>query len=356
MRTHAEAARGAAATLRTLYLEPTTRCNLRCRACVRTAWDLPQGDMDRAVFDQLLAGLQAADVQVRMVLAGFGEPLSHPEVSAWVGRASRAGHRVELVTNGTLLTPHLARALAQAGLAGLWVSLDGAKEDVYSDARQGGDFPDVVANLRAFGRAAPQTELGIAFVATRHNLAELPAVAALARDFGAAKLHLSHVQAHSAPLARDALYPEALGLHEPSWRNPLTEARCGQPELTVVGAVGKLERDTCPFLQRDALSVRWDGAVAPCPELLHHHGSYLCGGARRVRPYLLGNIEEISLPELLADAEFFSFRQRLRAFDFAPCTHCGACPMYLDNESDCLESAFPSCAGCLWAQGLIRCP
>ncbi len=352
----AQAANTALAPLRTLYLEPTTRCNLRCRACVRAAWNLPRGDMPAATFEQVLHGLEACGQTVRIVLAGFGEPLVHPEITSWVGRATRAGHRAELVTNGTLLTSELAHALGEAGLATLWSSLDGARPAAYAHAREGGDLPDVAEHLSRFRREAPETELGIAFVATRRNVDELPAVASLAKDLGAAKLHVSHVQAHSAELALDALYPEAMGLHDPAWRNPLTEAACGQPNLTLLGALGEVQPDTCPFFEHDALAVRWDGEVAPCPELLHRHGSFLCGEARSVRPYLLGSIAEKPLPELLASGEFLSFRERLRTFAFAPCTRCGACPMYLDNESDCLESAFPSCAGCLWAQGLIRCP
>ncbi len=356
MKTHAEPTPGTATALRTLYLEPTTRCNLQCRACVRAAWNLPRGDMAPATFERVLAGIEAAGREVRLVLAGFGEPLAHPQTHTWVGRAAQAGHRVDLVTNGALLTAGLARALGQAGLGTLWVSLDGARSTAYAEARQGTNLLGVVEKLKMFRREAPYTVLGIAFVATQRNLNELPAVASLAEELGATALHVSHVQAHSAELARDALYPEAMGLHAPTWHNPLTEATCGYPKLTLSGALGAPQRDTCPFGERDALAVRWDGELAPCPELLHPHGSFLCGAVRRVRPFLLGSVEEASLPEVLASEALHSLRQRLNAFDFAPCTRCGACPLYLDNASDCLDSTFPSCGGCLWAQGLIRCP
>ena len=39
-----------------------------------------------------------------------------------------------------------------------------------------------------------------------------------------------------------------------------------------------------------------------------------------------------------------------------PCTFCGGCDCSLANEEDCFGNPFPTCGGCLWAQGIIRCP
>ena len=35
---------------------------------------------------------------------------------------------------------------------------------------------------------------------------------------------------------------------------------------------------------------------------------------------------------------------------------CGGCNQVDANKEDCFGSTFPTCGGCLWAQGVIQCP
>ncbi len=35
---------------------------------------------------------------------------------------------------------------------------------------------------------------------------------------------------------------------------------------------------------------------------------------------------------------------------------CNSCEMAIENVEDCFGNVHPTCGGCLWAQGLIRCP
>jgi hypothetical protein len=43
-------------------------------------------------------------------------------------------------------------------------------------------------------------------------------------------------------------------------------------------------------------------------------------------------------------------------FEFSPCTLCDGCILSEKNEEDCYGNAFPTCGGCLWAQGIVQCP
>jgi arsenite-transporting ATPase len=65
----------------------------------------------------------------------------------------------------------------------------------------------------------------------------------------------------------------------------------------------------------------------------------------------LAPIREIFPPEIVR-----VMRERLLAFDFAPCTICNSCDMADENLEDCFGSPAPACGGCLWAQGFIQCP
>jgi MoaA/NifB/PqqE/SkfB family radical SAM enzyme len=165
-----------------LYVEPTNRCNLTCRTCVRNVWDEPLGHMTDATFGQIIAGLRAFAQQPPTVFfGGFGEPLAHPRIVKMVAEARALGGPVELITNGVLLTETVSRGLIAAGLDRLWVSLDGARPESYADVRLGAALPQVLANLARFRDARcaghpPTPEIGIAFVAMRRNIGDLPAV------------------------------------------------------------------------------------------------------------------------------------------------------------------------------------
>jgi hypothetical protein len=51
-----------------------------------------------------------------------------------------------------------------------------------------------------------------------------------------------------------------------------------------------------------------------------------------------------------------AYRKRVQSFAFPPCTFCGGCDMSVANEEDCFGNEYPTCGGCLWAQGVIQCP
>ncbi len=112
----------------------------------------------------------------------------------------------------------------------------------------------------------------------------------------------------------------------------------------------------CPFVEKGSVSVRWDGAISPCLPLLHGHRSYLDFRPRTSHAFAVGNVNERSLLEAWGDPAYVALRERLIAFDFAPCTTCNSCDMADENLEDCFGSPTPACGGCLWAQGFIRCP
>ena len=44
------------------------------------------------------------------------------------------------------------------------------------------------------------------------------------------------------------------------------------------------------------------------------------------------------------------------AFGVSVAVICGGCDLSVANGEDCLGNQFPVCGGCLWAQGVARCP
>lgn len=201
--------------LRKLYIEPTNACNLSCRTCVRNVWEDPAGYMSLASFRRVLSGMReislplvdrtgpagAAARDCTVFFGGYGEPLAHPDIVQMVMEARALGGPVELITNGTLLDDEMASGLVAAGLDRLWVSLDGARPESYADVRLGAVLTGVLDNIMRFRRLCQsslnrRSELGIAFVAMKRNIADLPALLQLAGKLGAARVLVINLLPH----------------------------------------------------------------------------------------------------------------------------------------------------------------
>ncbi len=373
-----------------LYIEPTNQCNLDCRTCIRNVWTEPLGQMSDEVFGRIVQGLRDFSPPPMVFFGSWGEPLVHPKIVEMVTRAKALGSRVELITNGTRLVPDVTQGLIAAGLDVLWVSLDGATPETYADVRLGAALPQILENLRCFDwtvydYTAPRdclvpvprvvnTELGIAFVAMKRNIADLPAVLNIGRGFHAMHYRVTNVLPYTRELCDQVLYDKTLSrlsqmnsagttrLNLPRMdENELTHAalyraRTTDIQVTWPGEDWALGIDRCPFVDSGAAAIAWDGGLSPCNPLLHDHTSYVLDRVRFSRHWTIGNVTEQSLADLWKAPEYVTFRERMQAWPFPPCTVCGGCDVSDANEIDCLGNAFPTCGGCLWAQGLIQCP
>ena len=364
-----------------VYLEPTSRCNLSCRTCIRNNWAEQPGDMPAALFERVMAELGDLPKPPDITFGGFGEPLAHPQIAEMARQAKMLGGRVELITNGMLLTPKLSRRLIAAGLDVLWISLDGVTPESYSDVRLGAALPLVLDNLlgfqaeKQFARAS-NVEVGIAFVAMRRNIADLPELLARSARLGASRYMVTNVLPYTEEMCQEMLYRRAMDIlieTSPSQWAPHVDLPRMDLDASTRDAIYRLSRggynihlsgdyqgksmDRCPFVERGVIAVAWDGSLSPCLPLMHDHTSYLEKRRKRAsRRYSLGKLGKRALQELWNLPEYVAFRQRVQAFDFSPCTICGGCDLSEKNEEDCFGNSFPTCGGCLWAQGVIQCP
>ena len=357
-----------------LYIEPTNRCNLDCRTCMRHGWEESLGYMKFDLFEKIMNEVRAWPGPPDIFLGGFGEPLGHPRIVDMIALAKAAGSRVELISNAILLDEELARLLAAAGLDFLWVSIDGASPESYADIRLGDHLPQIVANLRRLRRKrilrfGQPPELGISFVAMKRNIADLPRVLDLGKQLGAMRFSVSNVEAYTSAMEDEILY--AHSLHQParllslemprmdlSFENDeVLKSLIGRFILPGVMASPAAETlGTCPFLQRRSASIRWDGRVSPCLPLLHAHTVYVNGCPRFWPEFHAGSLAERNLGEIWSDGKYRELRQRLHEFSFAPCTMCNSCDLPNMNGEDCYGNVHPACGGCLWSQGFIQCP
>ena len=362
-----------------VYIEPTNGCNLDCVTCFRNAWETNIGRMSEATFATILAGLAEIDPLPTVYFGGIGEPMFHQRTVEWIAQVKQLGARVEMITNGTLLTEKRSRQLIDAGLDVLWVSIDGASPESYADVRLGAELPNVLANVQRFrtmrkGHKACKPEIGVAFVAMKRNIDDLPKVLKIARQLGAMHFSVSNVLPITAALQGEVLYTESMRSltylpsnqipqlslpkmdFNPTTRDALFAAFQSGFNVSYAGAKWGGSNDVCDYIESGSLTVGWHGEVAPCWPLLHTHSSFLHNKPHQSLHHIVGSVHEHSLLDLWNNPEYVAYRERVQSFAFPPCTFCGGCDLSVDNVEDCFGNQGPVCGTCLWAQGLIRCP
>ncbi len=105
----------------------TDRCNLRCAFCYAGCEAAPSDGADPMTTRQVKRVLGRIRHQARVPSVSFtgGEPTLRRDLPELVRHAAGTlGMRVNLISNGTLITARLAQALAAAGLASAQVSIE----------------------------------------------------------------------------------------------------------------------------------------------------------------------------------------------------------------------------------------
>ena len=196
-----------------IYLEVTTRCNLRCPMCPKFAEGsaIAEADLPLDLFQRLLPSLARTRM---LVLNGLGEPLLHPELETMIALARKKmppeGH-IGFQSNGLLLNRDRGERLITAGLNVLCLSLDDLRLE--KDGGPGRDGHQLAAVERALGHLAEAKEAtglpvrtGVEIVLQTENFRQLPALIDWAHDRGVDFLIASHLFAYDGGLSGQSLF------------------------------------------------------------------------------------------------------------------------------------------------------
>lgn len=177
--------------LRCVKIKLTSRCNLRCRMCrywrteTETTLDT---DRWRGVLDELVT------LGCQKVHFSGGEVFLRPDFLDLVEHASGLGLKVNMTTNGTLLTRERIHRLLRARPNSLSLSLDGPRPRIHDGVRGiPGSFRRTVGTIRRLREAGRRhgrsPRLRLNFVLMRANYRFLPEMVSLAADLGVTELH-----------------------------------------------------------------------------------------------------------------------------------------------------------------------
>ena len=316
-----------------LYLETTNRCNLLCTTCPRTYEQLePEADMPWELFTSLID--QYPNI-ARVVLHGIGEPMLVKDIAQRVKYLKDRNIYVLFNTNGTLLTETNGRALIEAGLDELRVSLDAAESEVFQMVRGKDFFDKIVANVRNFTRLqrelnAPRPRVSLWLTGLRETVDQLPNFVRLAHSVGVTEVYLQRLvffedDSNGLARAESALFEHTTADEEAL----IQEAQDVATELGVMfsasGAVDpgesiRKQRDDAPWsLCRRPWSLMYitaNGRVLPCciaPFSMKGYGAFT-----------LGDATQSTLKEIWNGSEYQRFREGLLTSAPPPaCANCG---------------------------------
>jgi radical SAM protein with 4Fe4S-binding SPASM domain len=139
---------------------PIYACNFKCGYCIFSVEKAKRhfiSDkivMDFDLYKKCIDDIARFPNKVKVLrFVGIGEPLLHKNIVDMVEYAASkdVANIVEILTNGSLLTPKMADSLISAGLSRLVVSLQGTSKDKYQEVCGTNiDFDTLIENLRYF--------------------------------------------------------------------------------------------------------------------------------------------------------------------------------------------------------------
>ena len=346
-------------TPKSVDLDITSRCNLKCKYCFHrtspadTGGELPASDWIQ--FIEELGRCAVMDVTL-----GGGEPFIRDDLPKIIDAIVKNRMRFSILSNGGLITPAIASYIASTGRCNyVQISVDGSNAEVHERIRGPGSFQGAVSGIKILQSAGVNVTSRVTI--HRYNLADLENIAHFLLD----EIGMGSISTNSAcylGLARENEEEVSLTPDEQciAMERILTLAKRYNNRITAAAGPlslgrnyqemenARISRATIPgrgYLTGcgcmwSKMAVRPDGMMVPCGMLAHIE---------------LGRINEVPLTDIWQHhPEFTRLRERYKIplSTFPECRDCGYQMMCTGN---CPASGYtrtgnvyaPSPDGCL---------
>ncbi len=301
-------------------------CNLKCQMCKH--WrETRETPISMQRFKETITDL--AELGCKKIHFSGGEPMLRPQLPELVAHATSLGMRVTLTTNGTLIDKEKAKALIEAGLRGVNVSIDSPIKKIHEKVRGvDGSFKLTTKAVELFHKYAHKGKLTVRIntVVSRENYFSLATLPELAHQLGADGINLipvdDHCGEHLSMRKKDiALFNEEIA--------PYIEKRAQELGVNIA------DEDAFPF-GRDENEIRLGRAGRyafgyyskhPCfapwtHSLIDFNGLvYVCCMTREQIPPL-GDIRKQSFKEIWEGAAYQAVRLKMHPPSLKPCQRC----------------------------------
>lgn len=155
---------------------PIYACNFTCAYCLFSVKNDKRGFisdeviMDLELYRKCVDDMGRFPKKIKVLrFVGIGEPLLHKNIVDMVGytRLKGIAHKIEILTNGALLSPVMSDNLIKSGLSRLVVSVQGTTKGKYQEISGVDiDFEEFIDNLKYFYEHKGDVEMYIKIVDT----------------------------------------------------------------------------------------------------------------------------------------------------------------------------------------------
>lgn|SRR5690554_1035768 len=282
-----------------LGIEASSRCNLKCPLCPRTAnTDRPTGDMDYEPYTKLIDTMSPYLFQVRF--HNLGEPTLNPRLPDMITYAHKKRMYTNFHTNGHFLTKKLVNALIDSGLDEINVALDGLTDAVYSKYRVNGSVAKVkdgIINLCKIKRErkSRSPRINLQFLVMSHNEHEILELNTFAAEAGVDWVFLKPV---NIMIGVDTGNKEYLPSNS-------KYSRYNMENETI--ELSKKYKCTITFSE---LIVNWDGSIS------------LCACDNPDSGIIKGNVFMDGIKKVLSGKDFINARAKSLKMEYDMCRYC----------------------------------
>lgn len=129
-----------------MYIEPTRICNFKCFYCMHSTRGKEGGALERTgfrlehmemeFFGKLVEDImQFPTIPKRICFSGLGEPLANKNLPEMIRILRKSGFegRIDVISNGSLLTPEMSDELILAGISRIQISIQGLTTEKYQE-------------------------------------------------------------------------------------------------------------------------------------------------------------------------------------------------------------------------------
>lgn len=157
----------------TVFWDITDACNLRCRHCYAHENRRGDGELSTKEALQVLDEMSACGVE--SISISGGEPLLRKDFTRIISHAGVMGFKsVGVATNGTLMTPKIARLFREKGI-NVQVSIDGDRAETHDRLREvPGAFAQAMSGIRLLQREG--NEVSVCTTVTPGNIDSIPRI------------------------------------------------------------------------------------------------------------------------------------------------------------------------------------
>lgn len=294
-----------------LQLEPTSRCNMKCRNCTRDM--LSQfGDLK---LDDFFYIIKQFPFLKKVKLQGLGEPLLNDSLFKMASFLKQKNITTYIAINGTLVTKDIARDLAKY-FDKVEISIDSPHRNTFENIRGGDCMEEILRGARLLQSVNKDSDIAINFVLDKENVKELVPMVKLVRN-----LHINHINIVSLQnwISVESKHQDR---RKEILQRTIKEDRNVEYDLKEARKLAKSfniyldfsdsnnQKGRC-FWYKKGLYISWNGYVTPC-----------C-----IRPnyeeFNFGNVFKRKISDIWNSPKYVNFRQQLNVGEVpAVCKGC----------------------------------